>query len=406
MSTQDQRRLRELNHLLDTGPPSDNAGLRDYCAQLERLHDTGGDVKAALAGLCGDNQYTCEQTCGQLARKYQALMSNCAGCASYGIYSSALTALQTDQSACKMLEDRVLSVSQSAIASADPAAYSAHCQNLANADPQNSGTANGAASGTGAGAGVGSNGVGATTAAGSLNTNDPYGCATNPYSPACTDCSLNPNSPACRALASPEAKGGQAGFKEAQRDRAEDGIAGFNVGSVEEALNSAGIGERPIGPPGEAPTVKGIPNNSGGGIPGSEGGAGSPASLGGSGGSGGSYAGTPGYGTDVDQGYRSGGGYQPASVGANGGEYGGSGEYGNYGGMYGGAEGQAGRSGGRTYLGMDLKQFLPGGRLDPRRHVAGHSVWSQINPKEENIWRRISIKMAEKCRLGVLWSCR
>jgi hypothetical protein len=38
--------------------------------------------------------------------------------------------------------------------------------------------------------------------------------------------------------------------------------------------------------------------------------------------------------------------------------------------------------------------------------MAGAWPRSEINPKEEDIWQRISNKIREKCRLGLLYDCK
>jgi hypothetical protein len=71
---------------------------------------------------------------------------------------------------------------------------------------------------------------------------------------------------------------------------------------------------------------------------------------------------------------------------------------------------RAARNGGSTnpgsqVVGLDLKQFLPGGSRDPYRGIAGMASRNEINGKGEDIFRLISNKITEKCRLGILWSC-
>ncbi|MBX3023100.1 MAG: hypothetical protein KF799_15600, partial [Bdellovibrionales bacterium] len=58
-------------------------------------------------------------------------------------------------------------------------------------------------------------------------------------------------------------------------------------------------------------------------------------------------------------------------------------------------------SGGR----IDLKQYLPGGARDPRLMGGMRPPGTQIHNKFVDIWGRISVRMVEKCRLGILAGC-
>jgi hypothetical protein len=146
----------------------------------------------------------------------------------------------------------------------------------------------------------------------------------------------------------------------------------------------------------EPPKVNTIANNSGGGIPGSGGGSGGQAQLGGA------PAARPGGGagttssTDIDEGFRS-GGYAAAAAGLidlpseNGG--------GGYG---------RGGSGGRApagLKGLDLKQYLPGGRLAAPQAGGLRTRSSEIHGPYTDIWDVVSRRYQEKCRLGELFDC-
>lgn len=59
-----------------------------------------------------------------------------------------------------------------------------------------------------------------------------------------------------------------------------------------------------------------------------------------------------------------------------------------------------------AFVGMDLKRFLPGREMDPNRRLAGvEGAGEQINGRGVDFFSKISDKMNEKCRLGVLWKC-
>ena len=213
-------------------------------------------------------------------------------------------------------------------------------------------------------------------------------CQQDPNSAACKNCLRNPSAAGCQPSGSNEnnARVGQAGFNSAPTENKND----FNLPDLGD-LQTAAMGPPTRNTGGSSAVGKTIPNNSGGGIPGSDGGG--SAQLGGK--SKGS-PGSPGYDTDVLQGTTSGSGFSSQSA-----------QFAAQQGLD--ARWVAGNSAARDengrLLGVDLKKYLPGGDLDPQRGFAGTGKRSQINPKEENIWRIISNKFDEKCRLGVLWRC-
>jgi hypothetical protein len=99
---------------------------------------------------------------------------------------------------------------------------------------------------------------------------------------------------------------------------------------------------------------------------------------------------------------RGGGGYSPP-VGAN---TDGSGfEFRNrFGGLPSGP-GPAGNPG-KSFQGMDLKKFLPGGVQDPRRNIAGISDYHpDIGPKHIDFFQRVSTRLQTLCKLKRLLDC-
>jgi hypothetical protein len=62
---------------------------------------------------------------------------------------------------------------------------------------------------------------------------------------------------------------------------------------------------------------------------------------------------------------------------------------------------------GQEEPGLDLSQFLPGGKQDPTRKIAGiaESVNFQIQSKDVNIWSRISERIKARCSQGLLRDC-
>lgn len=103
-----------------------------------------------------------------------------------------------------------------------------------------------------------------------------------------------------------------------------------------------------------------------------------------------------GYNTNVLKGASGGGGYVGPSTGSVGVSSGGGGFRG-----YGRA-----RAGNDDTI--DLKQFLPGGKKDPRkRTVAGiaGATAAQIGRKETNIFQTMSVKYRQMCQLKRMWDC-
>jgi hypothetical protein len=129
----------------------------------------------------------------------------------------------------------------------------------------------------------------------------------------------------------------------------------------------------------------GIPSNGGGFAAG----AGSGGALGGNGGGG---AGG-GYNTDVLRGVSGGGGY---SGNPGGGYVSASGGFSGYGGGY-----------TKPSSSFDLRQFLPGGKQDPNRKIAGMggARSSEIGPSHADIWNRLSNRVKEICKLNRLYDC-
>jgi hypothetical protein len=377
LSYQDQANYAQLNQLMNQGPSS--GGLTDYCQQMQALGGSGGNVNGSLAGVCNSKQLSCNSICSQLANKYLSLMSSCNNCGSQDIYQQAYSQLSSRVTGCQQFASRVTQIANQAATGAGAGGYAAACNQLGGASPQ-------------AGMGMPVPNVAATAAA--LNGgSDPYGCAANPTSVACQSCTANPNSPACQALNYKEASG-TAQFA-GDTPASKTGGAGFDIpdaptGGTERVLNTAYEAK---------PGIKNgtVANNTGGGIPG--GGGTQPASLGGGGRNAAGYSpGSPGYTTDILQGTQGAGGYSNPVEPNNGGSGGGGG--------YGSGRNVASNDDEGGMLGLDLRQFLPGGSRDPQRRLAGLGARSEINAKEEDIWRRISSKMEEKCKLGILIGCR
>lgn len=380
MPYQDQANFAQMNALMNQPPPTDSQGLNDYCQQMQNLGGSSRSVNTSLAGVCNSKQMSCSMVCSQLADKYQALLSNCNGCDSHYIYQNAYNSLSSRTSGCNQFQSRVNQIANQAWGANGSQGAGEACSRVASANPQN---------------GFGSNpvpnsGTSAFALSAGASRNDPYGCAANPSSAACQSCAQNPNSAACRALNTQDSTG-TAQFAAGEGSKKKTDGSGFDIpdtptGGTERVLNTPNEAQ-----PGRNGTVA---NNSGGAIPGGDGVA--PAKLGG--GPSGSSPGSPGYSTDVLQGMQGSSGYsQPVESNSSGGSF-----FSNF---FGGSR-QPAAEPDSAMLGLDLRQFLPGGSRDPQRRLAGFGMRSEINGKEEDIWRRISTKMEEKCKLGVLIGCR
>ncbi len=205
------------------------------------------------------------------------------------------------------------------------------------------------------------------------------------------DCSVNPNLAGCPKQLAAGSDSWNAKTAAVDGASASDSSGGFNPADDSSMTPASADGSGEPKAAGTPPTVGSVPNG-GGGMPG--GGGGAPASLGGGGGGGGAAGKSN---TDVLQGFGGGGGgmgAMAANMNMKNGESGGGYSYGQ--GGYGQEE-----------PGLDLSQFLPGGKQDPTRKIAGiaESVNFQIQSKDVNIWSRISERIKARCSQGLLRDC-
>ena len=205
------------------------------------------------------------------------------------------------------------------------------------------------------------------------------------------DCGVNPTLAGCPTPAASGSDSWNAKTAALESASTSDSSGGFNPADDSAMSPASADGNADPRAAGTPPTVGSVPNG-GGGMPG--GGGGAPASLGGGGGGGGAAGKTN---TDVLQGFGgSGGGMgaMAANMNMKNGESGGGYSY-----------GQGGY--GQDEPGLDLSQFLPGGRQDPTRKIAGiaESANFQIQSKEVNIWSRISERIKARCSQGLLRDC-
>jgi hypothetical protein len=347
---------------MPTGP-APGQGLNEYCQQMRAMGAAGGQANQDAVSVCYNAYTSCTKSCENLANSYSGQPAQI---------------MRDAANTCKGFQSKVVQLGNQGFNAQTSGGSGNICSNVSQAAPQSMGGAPQAPQSN-------------TNPAAMGNQNDPYGCQANPSSAGCQQCSSNPNSPACQALAYEKQATGQASFGAGEQSVDKAKGSGFDI--PDENAGPVGLNSDPEGFQPQGVKNGTIANNAGGGIPGE--GGGSPASLGG-GRRGGGSPGSPGYTTDVLQGFNGAGGYS-AAVGDAGADSGGGG-FGGYGG---------GRVPATDQNGIDLRRFLPGGDRDPkRRGIAGLDLnAAQINGKFVNIWNRISDRMQEKCRLGELIGC-
>jgi len=231
--------------------------------------------------------------------------------------------------------------------------------------------------------------------------NDPYGCMSNPNSAACQNCQLNPNTPTCQAMANAQQPPqGKAGFQTASANATD--ASKFNVGDTNSNPTNAAPFSLADQQNAEAQQMAAqgavVPNNSGGQIPGQTGGSGSQqATLGNP--SHGS-PGSPGYHTDISNGFQGGTGFS----------------YGSGGGPTGAGAASPWVNGspikrGLASIGgkvMDLKKYLPGQpKYNPANRIegGGKRINPEISPSTADLWMKHTTRILVNCKLGLLRDC-
>jgi hypothetical protein len=341
-------------------------GLTNYCNQMQQANLNGAGTNNQAASVCVNKYTTCMSTCATMAQRYSG-------------QPSVAQAMNSRAESCRSLSSLVSQLTQQSSSNLNAAAGGLNCQQLTQAMPQSTGD---------------------QAQAQPQTANDPYGCLANPNSQACLQCAQHPGSPACLALTNANTVAtGEADFASNDNKGAGDINLPDNADNFMPQMQAGEAGGTP-------PSVQTVPNNSGGGIPGqgASGGGSMPGGQAQLGGSGGRSPGSPGYTTDIDRGFRSasggGGGYAPSSAGSN--------SYENTG-YHGGRRpaGVDGGDGGGGMVGLDLKAYLPGGARDPRGRIGGRTrLAPDINGPFADMWKLISDRIQEKCRLGELYDCR
>lgn len=338
----DARSLSALNGLLANGP--ETGGLTDYCRQVNKLGQDSANLNSGLAGICAGSHSTCSSTCGDLARKYAAFLDQCPDCPSRGVYQNAHSNFVGAQSACDSLQGRSQQLAVSGLGASNNAAVAEYCGKV-----------------------VGGSGNIPVNDQGKLSPFINHLLAYN--------CDANPNSPDCKAIPR-EPAGDSEGAGTSDRKKNSD----FN--SPDAAQGFRGY------PTGRAPETQ-EPEAWWSIRPSAKSGAGGSAAT----------AAQAAAASNMKNGKPKAAGDKTVEKGGQKKAHGkdASGADSSYGGL------APMHGSGSQFDNVDLRQFLPGGSRAAGRRLAGAN---EINPKEENIFIRISNKMMEKCRLGVLWQCR
>lgn len=355
MSSADQQSLAQL---LQSQNQQSGQSMTDYCNQLRTQSANSGSVNNALAQVCASPQASCVATCSSMTDKYLNLANSNQSTDVVNAYLSAADQFMNAANVCERLASRASQLAAQGINSGSTQSMSQACQQATAANPttMTTPTANPIATGP------------------TTTLNAGVGCQSNPSSPECG----NQNSAAM----------GTSGFDTQAKDDIEFDVPDIGAHSTDYFASDI--------QPRSAATVGTVPNNSGGGF--GTGGGSTSASLNSGGGR--PSPGSPGYTTDIMQGTRSGGGYSYESGSGSGSGLEGS----SYRGRFIPGRDKQDKNDDGGMLGLDLRQFLPGGSR-AHRALAGFNGRSEIHAKEENIWRLISNKMIEKCKLGVLWRC-
>jgi hypothetical protein len=335
------------------GPPI-GQGINGACYGANSANTAAGNANSNAGTLCYQKYMKCANTCS-----------------SYGLDSVAQQ--------CRGLQAYVTSYGNQGLYNGSAANSGINCNNMAGAMPQSM------------------NPYDPNNPQNMLNQqqamNDPYGCQMNPGSAACQNCQLNPGSPTCVAAANAaQRERGKAAFQDASANKA-DKTANFNVPNPSDGV-SANTQFPKVEPVQQK--VDPIQNGGGSGFPGADGSNGAAAhqqaklppapSYGAHG---------AGKGAEIDPNALRSGGYsqqpdngelQTASL----------------------KPGGPGAANGRdptSSRGLDLKKYLPGGVYDGTRSGGYHTTSSEIAGRFADVWKNVTLRMQEKCKLGVLIGC-
>ena len=357
--------------------------------QAQSPSSNGSPASSGDSAACVSAHSAADSACGSLpassyssnaigindsSQAYQAAMQNAAN-ANYTWINQCVSASNNCRNVCQTVDPSAASAC---------AAYSSKVQQVAQQTQQNINDYQAASAAQQASVTSPS-----SLANQQINPNAP-GCANDPTGPLCQTCSADPSNQACQ----PQPQG-NVGFKGDGLDGS-TGSASFAIPDPGTLMQQAAYQQNPYA---QQQAMAGVPQGGGGGIGAGANGAG--AKLGDARRGGGSAP--VGDRADIMQGER-GGGFAGYGAGPqNTDEFSNRGRYNTR-----NARRPAGARGDGGYLGMDLKRYLPGGMFDPGRQVGGmfRRSNSEIMGQTADLFRHISDRMQERCRLGLLYDCR
>lgn len=327
----------------NTGPARGQS-IQEYCAQLQEATEEGARANEQAATKCYNKRRPCETTCDGLYTKYQNLLNSCGNCSMASAYQNALASLEEASNRCADLEQVESTLMRQATKMAGNTTNSSVCGQVSQSDSGLPGNRAGANA-------QGSPGhVDASAAYGAGAGNGTSGVGSGAY--------------------------GDGGFQNATAGRTSRFALNDNADAEVFPMN---YGQAQAG--GGAAQVKPVPNGSGAGLP-----AGAPPANARAAGKG-LLATIGGFFTDILQGF-TGGGYSASVAQQVPDEFQTT------------SPPIARRQPSATRL--DLKKYLPGQALDPRERPAG----TQIHGRSVDIWARITVRMHERCLVGLLFACR
>lgn len=361
---------------VDFGGATKGAGpsIAEQCEAYRNGTRLAAQATSQALNQCLGATNSCKSACEGGAKKFAS-------------DASAAQQMSARASQCSSLLTRARAAADQGTKLLSNAELGDRCRQLAGAtpspSPQSQDRRDNRATGKADGSGSGGGGSGFPDMPGGSPANNAY---SSPYNNASySDASGQTQQPLAEQPRSP------GGFREPEEAAQE---RDFNVGDTRTQLpggDSFGQDGKPGGP---AVQVKPIGGGGGGGIPGGDGG-GAGAKLGARS----NYNPNQPVSTDVLQGFQGGGGYSPsnAAPGSGGESYGDRGR----GGRNRAVAGQKGQE-------LDLRRYLPGGMYDSSRRAGGfkNSNAIDIHGPHVNFWQKITSRIQEKCRLGVLFDCR
>lgn len=365
----------------------DQQGLEQLCRSARQTGSASSGLNTSYANTCYSKHTSCESACKSALQKWEGRLQNCGSGCDRSLVSQTVAVLDDKKQSCQtfwQLEERIRAQSY---ASAEDASMAALCERrsslgTAENDQQQNENTNAMTAGGMAGAGLGS--LGSQRQEQTLQDVSPVQQAL---------CEANPRAPGCYNPQTGMAAGGAA-FSESNAVEPSD----FNVGA-DNNFNAEDSGlaydpENSVEP--QAAQGRSIPNGGGSFI--SAGGSQQvaaknneslPEMLG------------SGKNPNILSGERGGSGYS-SPQGSQGSGFDFQNKYAPINNRF---DQQAGRQRGAQKI--DLKKYLPGGKKDPKRGLAGLSdFYPDIGPKHIDFFQRVSSRLKTLCKLKRLLDCQ